>query len=310
MASGICGSDLMEWYRIQKAPLVLGHEVAGVVEETGEGVTRFNPGDRIVTTHHVPCNECRYCRTDRHSVCETLRTTNFDPGGFSEFVRVPSANVEIGTFHLPDRVSFEEASFVEPLACVVRGQRMAGVKAGDTVAVLGSGISGILHIQMARIRSAAHIVATDVHPYRLEMAEKLGAEAAVDAGRDVGAKLREVSGGRLADRVIVTTAARPALEQAFHCVDRGGTILLFAPASPGEKMEFPLWDVWRDGVTVATSYSGPPDDMRAALELIASGRVDVGSMVSHRLGLGEIQDGFRLMEEAGDSLKIIVEPQR
>jgi L-iditol 2-dehydrogenase len=309
-ASGICGSDTMEWYRVAKAPLVLGHEVAGVVAAVGEGVTGFAPGDRIVTTHHVPCNECRYCRTDRHSVCDTLRSTSFDPGGFSEFVRLPPANVQTGTFLLPDTVSFEEASFVEPLACTVRGQRIAGVEEGNTVAVFGSGISGILHIQLARTLGAARIVATDVHPFRLEMARKLGADVVLDAGGSTPDEIREANSGRPADRVIVCTAARRALETAFQSVDRGGVILFFAPLAPDETVNLPLWDTWRNGISVVTSYSGPPHDMQTALDLIASRSVDVSSMITHRLALDEIGEGFRLMDEPGDSLKVIVEPQR
>lgn len=309
-ASGICGSDLMEWYRAKKAPLVLGHEVAGTVEAIGEGVRDFAVGDRIVTTHHVPCGTCRYCKTDRHSVCDSLRTTNYDPGGFSEFVRLPKINVDSGTMKLPEDVSFEDASFVEPLACVVRGQRIAGVQKNDSVAVLGSGISGILHIQYARVLGASPVIATDTGPFRLELASRLGASLSVDAKEDVPARIREANDGRLADKVIVTTAARPAIAQAFRSVDRGGTILFFAPTAPEENPEFPLGEIWRNGVTLTTSYSGPPHDMRTALDLIAAGEVDVASMITHRIGLEEIDAGFRLMLEAGESLKVIVEPQR
>jgi L-iditol 2-dehydrogenase len=243
-------------------------------------------------------------------VCETLRTTRFDPGGFAEFVRVPALNVEKGTFRIPDAVSFEDASFVEPLACVLRAQRRAGLGSGDAVAVLGSGVSGALHIQAARVLGAGPTVATDVHPFRLETAARLGADRALPAAADVPAAIREVNGGRLADCVIVTTGAAPALEQAFACVDRGGTILFFAPASPDVRVGVPLWDVWRNEIRLLTSYAGPPRDMEAALALIASGEVDVASMVTHRLGLDGVGEGFRLMAAAADSLKIIVHPHR
>ena len=159
MASGVCGSDVMEWYRLAKAPVVLGHEVAGVVEEVGTGLAGFAAGDRIVTTHHVPCDACRYCRAGHHPVCETLRTTHFDPGGFAELVRLPAPHVARGTFAVPEHVSFEEASFVEPLACVVRGQRVAGGVEGKTVAVLGAGMSGLLHVGWARARGASRVLA-------------------------------------------------------------------------------------------------------------------------------------------------------
>ena len=123
-ASGICGSDLMEWYRIKKAPLVLGHEVTGEIAEVGEGVKDYKPGERVFVAHHVPCNTCRYCLTGNHTACQTLHTTNFYPGGFAEYIRVPQLNVDRGTFLLPKSVSFEEGTFIEPLACVLRGQRM------------------------------------------------------------------------------------------------------------------------------------------------------------------------------------------
>ncbi|MDX1388299.1 MAG: zinc-dependent dehydrogenase [Acidobacteriota bacterium] len=310
-ASGICGSDVMEWYRIKKAPIVLGHEVAGTVEEVGEGVTTFKKGDRVVATHHVPCNNCRYCKNGHHSLCDTLRTTTFEPGGFSEYVRLPAINVDRGTFLLPDHVTFEAASFVEPLACTVRAQRISGVEPHHTVAVLGAGMSGALHIVLARATGVARILATDVSEFRLEGALRLGANAAIDAtDPDLPERIREVNKGRLADQVIVCTAALPAVKQAFECVDRGGTIMFFALVEPGVTFPVPLADIWNKGVTITHSYAGPPDDMRAALDLIASGRVDVTPMVTHRLPLAETQEGFRLVVDAGESLKVIVEPQK
>jgi L-iditol 2-dehydrogenase len=308
-ASGICGSDVMEWYRIRKAPLVLGHEVAGTVLRVGSAVSGYRPGDRVVATHHVPCNSCRYCLTNRHSVCETLRTSHFDPGGFAEFIRLPALNVDRGTFKLPDSVSCEEGSFVEPLACVVRAQRMAGVSPGQSVAVLGSGISGILHIQLARALGAGRIFATDPQEVRLKMARRFGADLAISASEDVPALIRSANEGRLAEQVLVCTAALPAIRQAFACVDRGGTILFFAPVAPGTSVEFPMHELWNDGIRVVHSYAGPPADMLAALDLIVARRVDVASMVTHRLPLSRAQEGFDLVLQAADSLKVILDPR-
>jgi L-iditol 2-dehydrogenase len=309
-ASGICGSDIMEWYRLPKAPIVLGHEVAGVVEEVGDGVEGFATGDRVVTTHHVPCNTCRYCLTDRHSVCDTLKATHFDPGGFSELVRLPAINVDRGTFRLPDQVSFEEASFVEPLACAVRALRIARLEPGQSVAVLGSGISGVLFIQLARALGAGPIIATDVDEHRLTEAGRFGADAALPADSDVAAGIREANDGLLAERVFVCTGALAAIRQALGCVDRGGTMMWYAPADPGVTFEFPLLEVWANGTNLVHSYAGPPADMQTALDLIAARRVDVAGMVTHRLGLAETQQGFDMVIEGGDSLKVVVEPQR
>jgi len=169
-ASGICGSDVMEWYRIKKAPLVLGHEITGEIVEVGKGVERYHVGERVFVSHHVPCNTCRYCLNDHHTACETLHTTNYDPGGFAEYLRVPPINVDRGVFLLPDEVSFEDGTFIEPLACVSRGQRLAGLFPSQTVLVLGSGISGLLHIALAKTSGAERIIATDVSDYRLRAA--------------------------------------------------------------------------------------------------------------------------------------------
>ena len=189
-ASGICGSDVMEWYRVARAPMVLGHEVAGEVVQVGEGVERFNEGDAMVVTHHVPCNACHYCLSGHHTVCDTLRETSFDPGGFAEYLRVPAINVDRGVFKLPGGLSFEEASFAEPLACVLRGQQRANIRPGQSVLVLGSGLAGLLHINLARTLGAGRIVATDMVEYRFEAARKFGADFAFLATDDVPARLR------------------------------------------------------------------------------------------------------------------------
>jgi L-iditol 2-dehydrogenase len=310
-ASGVCGSDVMEWYRLPKAPIVLGHEVAGVVAEAGEGVDGFAVGDRIVTTHHVPCLACRYCRTDRQAVCETLRKTSFDPGGFAEYVRLPAVNVERGTFRIPDGVSFEAASFVEPLACVVRALRLSRLRPDDSVAVLGAGVSGILMIQMARALGAGRIIATDVTPARLELALRFGADVALRGDApDVVERILEANDGVGIEQVLVCTGARPVAGQALRIADLGGTVLYFAPLDPGETLALEMNELWKRGVNLVHSYAGPPADMRAALELIALGRVDVTSMITHRLPLEGTAAAFRLMLEGGDSLKVIIEPQK
>jgi len=310
-ASGICGSDVMEWYRVARAPMVLGHEVAGEVVQVGEGVERFNEGDAMVVTHHVPCNACHYCLSGHHTVCDTLRETSFDPGGFAEYLRVPAINVDRGVFKLPEGLSFEEASFAEPLACVLRGQQRANIRPGQSVVVLGSGLAGLLHINLARTLGAGRIVATDMVDYRLEAARKFGADFAFLATDDVPARLREVNEGRLADLVIVCTGAIPALKQALESVERGGTVLFFAPTEPGVNISVPINDVFfRNDVTLTTTYAGAPANLASALELIGAGSVRVGEMITHRLGLAEAGLGFKLTAEAGDSLKVIIDPQK
>ena len=308
-SSGICGSDVMEWYRVKKAPLVLGHEIAGTVEEVGSGVARFKVGDRVTVAHHVPCNTCRWCLAGNHSVCDTLRTTNFDPGGFCEFVRVPAINVDRGVFLLPEGMSFEEGTFSEPLGCVVRGFRLAGMSPGKSVLVIGSGISGLLHVKLAKALGAGFIVATDVNDYRLARAESFGADLVLHASADLDAEISRRF-GRLCDMVVLCTGHDSAIAQAVECVDRGGTIIFFAPKEPEETYPMPLFRLWRDNITLKNTYASPPQDTLTAIDLISSGGVGVTDMITHRLPLDEAPEGFRLVAEAGESLKVIIEPQR
>ena len=310
-ASGICGSDVLEWYRIGRAPLVLGHEVAGVVADTGNAVTRYKKGDRITVAHHVPCNTCHYCLRGHHTVCDTLRQTNFDPGGFAEYLRLPVINVDRGVFLLPDTVTYAEATFIEPLACVLRGQRMAHVQPGNSVLVMGSGIAGLLHVQLARTQGARLVIATDINDYRLNAAHKLGADVVLHAGEDVPQRVKEKNNGHLADVVIVSTGSAAAISQSLQSVDRGGTVLFFAPTSQGVTIPLSINELFfRNDITLTTSYAGSPADYALARDLIGSGRIKVRDMITHRLPLAEIGRGFQLVAAAQESLKVILEPQR
>lgn len=308
-SSGICGSDVMEWYRIRKAPLVLGHEIAGVITEKGNGVDKFKVGDRVFVSHHVPCNTCRYCLAGKYSLCDTLRSTNFDPGGFSEMIRVPPINVDRGTFILPDSVSFDQGTFVEPLACVLRGLGVADFKPAQRVLVMGSGISGLLHIKALRALGAGRVVATDVKDSRLELARSFGADASLHARQATPEKLRELNDGRLFDLVVTCAGTAEVAEQAFELADRGGTVLFFAPLEPGIDITVPHFDIWRDQISVVSTYAGCPVDIERAIELLASGRIAVDDMISHRLPLDEIERGFRLVWEGTESVKVIIKPQ-
>ena len=212
-ASGICGSDVMEWYRKPKAPLVLGHEIAAEVVEVGADVHQVAVGDRVFVSHHVPCGECRYCKAGHETVCDTLRTTNFDPGGFAEFVRVPEINMARGLYRLPSEVSDDRAVFIEPLACVARGQRLVGVPSGGTVLVVGSGIAGLLHIRLARVLGAGRVIATDVVDYRKRAALRSGADVVIDGREDVPRQVKSANRGRFADLVITCTGAPVAIAQ-------------------------------------------------------------------------------------------------
>ncbi|MEM2783121.1 MAG: alcohol dehydrogenase catalytic domain-containing protein, partial [Candidatus Hadarchaeales archaeon] len=260
MACGICGTDVLQWYRDPQAPRVLGHEAVGVVEEVGEGVGVVKVGDRVFVSHHVPCGQCRYCIKGHETACETLHTSNYDPGGFSEYVRVPKINVEKGTYLLPPQLSFEEATFIEPLGCTVRAQRLAGVGEEDTVLIIGGGVSGLLHLQLSKLRGATTVMVADLRDYRLEAAKRFGADFALRGGEGLPERVREIL-GRGADHVILCAGSRQAAEQAFKCVDRGGTILFFAVPPPDSSLSFVPAERWREEVKLMTSYGAAPRDL-------------------------------------------------
>lgn len=310
VASGICGSDVMEWYRIKRAPLVLGHEIAGDIVEVGKDVKEYKVGQRVFVSHHVPCMSCKYCLSGHEAACDTLKKTNFYPGGFAESVRVPEINLKNGVYVLPRELTYDDGSFIEPLACVVRGFRAMRFEPGKTVLVLGSGIAGLLNIKLAKAYGAKRIVATDINGFRLDAARRFGAEVVINARDDVPNLLKKANDGLGADFVIVCSGATEAMLQSFKCVDRGGSILMFAPPMPGTEIPVPFGDLWKDEVTMTSTYAGSPRDIKEAIELLRTRQVVVSDMITHRFGLADTAKGFALVAAAGESIKVIIEPQR
>jgi L-iditol 2-dehydrogenase len=310
MASGICGSDVTEWYRVPKAPVILGHEATGIIEKTGEKVTQFQVGERVFVSHHVPCNKCHYCLSGHHTACETLHTTNYYPGGFAQYIRLPKINVEQGTYRLPMDMSFEEGTFIEPLACVIRGQRLAGIRKEDTLLIIGSGISGLLHTKLAKLKNVQKIIVADINPHRLEMAKEFGAQHTINAKENLVQNLKEANEGRLTDKVIVCTGAKQAALTALDCVDKGGTILFFAVPDPTVKIPVPITSFWRNEITIKTSYGAAPNDLQESLAILSQKKLEVKDMITHRLNLQQTAEGFRLTAEADKSLKVIIEPNK
>jgi len=218
--------------------------------------------------------------------------------------------VDRGVFVLPEEVSSEDGVFIEPLACVIRGQRLAGLKPGQTVFVMGSGISGLLHIALARASGARWIIASDINGYRLNAAKQFGADEAIDAKEVSPSRIRQINRDRLADLAIVCAGTVSAYSQVLQCVDRGGTVLCFAPIEPGVDFSFRFFDFWNDGITFLPTYGGSPLDIATAIELIRANRLPINEMVTHRLGLSETGFGFKLVAEAKESIKVIIEPHR
>jgi L-iditol 2-dehydrogenase len=310
IASGICGSDVMEWYRVKKAPIVLGHEISGIIEKAGINIKKFKKGDRIFVTHHVPCNECSFCQSEQQTLCHTLHNTKFYPGGFAQYLRVPEININNGTFILPEEVSFDEGTFIEPLACVVRGFRIANYQKRKTIVVLGSGMAGLLNIKLAKLYGAKKIFATDIDDYRLDFSKKVGADFVINAKEDIAEHIKKHNDGKLADFVILCVGVPTAIRQAIESVNFGGTILWFAMTPPGVDVTVPFFDIWNKQIKMYSTYAGVENDITEAIDLLKSKQLDVNDMITHKLPMDKTPEGFKLVANAKESMKVIIEPHK
>jgi L-iditol 2-dehydrogenase len=297
----------MPWYIEKKTPLVLGHEPAGEIVEVGEDVSSFRAGDRVFVHHHAPCLACRHCLRGDHVQCETWGRTNITPGGISEYILIPETNLENDTLRLPETVGYEDGALIEPLACVVKGLRRAGVREGDTVLVIGLGAMGILQLLALRRYGAGRIVCADMVPHRLGKAEELGADLTINVSRtDTAGALRDMTSGEMADIVIVGPNSAEALATGISCAGAGGTVLMFTPARPGETLAISPNELYFRDISIRTSYSCGPDDTREALRLIEEGTVRASQVVTHRFPIEETERAFRLTAEARESLKCMI----
>ena len=301
LACGICGSDLMTWYQDTRAPMVPGHEPVGRIIAAGDGAS-LPVGTRVFAHHHVPCLDCERCRAGRDTLCDRFRRTALQPGGLAERFLVPAENAALDLLEVPESVSDTAATLIEPLACVLRGQRLAGLARAHGLAVLGAGSMGIFQIQAARAAGVQRVVCVEPRADRRALAEEAGAVAVAGASADL---VRSALGGALADVVIVCTHAPEAIAAALHLAAPGGVVQLFAPTRPGELVGLDLGAVFFSEVTLQSTYSAGPADTREALALIASGAVDLEPVVTHRVDLERIAEGFALAR-SGEALKVVV----
>jgi len=304
ISCGICGSDIVEWYRLPRAPLVQGHEIGAEVVEVGQSVKKFIPADRVFIAPKVPCMQCDYCKNEHYPVCTNIKERL--PGGFAEYVLVPKTLVENGAYRLPDTISYDQSTFIEPLACVVRAQRLAGVQQGQTVMVFGCGMSGLLHVKLAKAKNC-QVIATDVNVRRLKLAAGLGADITLDAAENVVERL-VAANDQKADVVIVCTSAVSAVDQAWQCADKGGVIVFFAVPGPDKRITLPINDFWTKEIQILTSYYCGPPDIVDAIELIETGAIKVDDMITHKLPLKDITRGFQLVLDGKESIKVIIKP--
>lgn len=307
-ACGLCASDVMEWYMKPRAPIYPGHEPAGVVVAVGEGVEQLSVGQRVFVHHHVPCMVCHFCQRGSFSQCLTFRATRLYPGGLAEYMRVPALNVQLDVLPLPDELSFEAATLIEPLACCVRGINRAAIQPGDSVLVLGAGSNGLMLAQLAQQRGAVRVMIVDPIAYRRQRALHAGIDYALNpqAESPLLEQIYLVNAGRKPDIVLVTPSSISAMKQGLELVGPGGTVLLFAPPPPAEELPITPNLLFFQEISLRTSYSTGPYETRLALDLLHTGRIHAETVITHRFALKNAAQAFQLVAKPGDALKVII----
>jgi len=306
-ACGICSGDVMPWYIEKKAPLVLGHEPSGEIVAVGSEVRSFSKGDRVFTHHHAPCFACKFCMRGDYVQCPTWRSSRIIPGGVSEYILIPAVNLQKDTIVLPESLSFEDGTLVEPVACGVKGLRRAKIKQGDTVLVIGLGVMGVINVLLAREYGAGRVIGADMVRFRLDKALAFGADEVIDvASRDLREELSRVTSGEMAELVIVGPNSAGAMLQGISCVRPGGQVLFFTPAKPGETLTLDPNYLYFNDINIITSYSCGPDDTSESCALIEKGVVSSEKLVTHRFSVEETAEAFKLTAQAKNSLKALI----
>ena len=306
-ACGICGSDLMDWYLKGRAPLVLGHEPAGVIAEKGRKVRGFEVDDRVFVHHHVACLTCHYCAHGDYTLCEQFHKTNIEPGGFAEYFRVPAPNLQIDTLKIPETLSFEEATFIEPLGCCMRAFRKCSIQKGDSVVIIGAGTTGIIHTALSKIFGVAKTVVSDLIDHRLRVAARFGADVTVNPeNEELAEVVKAETEERGADAVVVTAPSIEAYKAGLSVCRRGGKLCVYAPTHPGEHLKISPKELFFSEIQIIPSYSTSHVETRMALELIRSGRIKVGELITHRFQLKDAAEAFKTALENKESLKVSI----
>lgn len=306
-ACGICSGDVVPWYIRKKAPLVFGHEPVGEIVEVGKDVSGFTPGTRVFVHHHAPCMTCRACRRGEFVQCPTWRASKIVPGGMSEYFLVPETNLFGDTLALPDHVGDADAALTEPLACVVKSLNRAGEVRGASILIIGLGVMGQLHVVLARHLGARQVIGADLVAERCRRAGELGADVVIDASQsDLVERVLEATDGHGAEIVIAGPATTEAIDLGLKCVAKGGTVVQFMGTPPDTYLKLSTNDVYFREIRLVPSYSCGPVETRAALRYIADGVVAAAQVVTHRFGLDDAAEAYRVAAEDKSAIKAMV----
>ena len=305
-ACGVCGTDIhiyegvMPWARL---PLIPGHELSGVVVEVGEAVSSLEPGDKVAVDPNITCGVCRYCRRGRRNLCPNLEAIGVTTsGGFAEYVVAPASQL----YKVPKGLSLEEEAFAEPVSCCVHGFTRLSIQPGDDVLIIGAGPIGLIHLQLAKRCGAGKVVVAEVNEKRLKLASELGADLTVNPSEErLSERVRLFLSGKGVEAAIDAAGGSAPLDLALSCLEPGGRLLVFGVASEKDLWKIKPYDLYKRELTIIGSFINPYE-MDGALNLLASGAVDVKPLISHVIGLDSLEKALK--REFPNALKILVKP--
>ncbi|HEX6068066.1 MAG TPA: zinc-dependent dehydrogenase [Nitrososphaera sp.] len=308
-ACGLCGSDLEKVYgEYGMTSGRLGHEPAGEVVAVGKDVNDFAPGDRVFIHHHVPCYSCHFCLHGDHTMCPEYQKSNISPCGLAEQFLVPAWNVSRdGIVRLPECMTFDEASLIEPFACCIRAWKKSGFQAGDDLAVLGAGPAGLMHVILANAFGAGKVFVSDINDFRLNFAKKYGVTTFNSmSDQNFVQRIKEQTDGRGVDVAIVATGSTKALLQAFDMARRGGRIVLFGVPPKGSDMSYDMSKLYSSEHSLIPSYAASEVETNQAIKMMAEKRVDIAPLITHRFDIKDASQAIKCAHEAKDAMKVIV----
>lgn len=309
-ACGVCGSDLEKVYgQYGMSSAKLGHEPSGEVINVGKSVNDFNVGDRVFIHHHVACYSCYFCRHGDYTMCDMYQKSNITPCGLSEQILVPEWNVSHGgVIRLPDTVTFDEASFIEPLGCCIRALNKCNFQKGDDIAIIGSGPAGIMHVKLAKAFGAGKIIVLDINDFRMNFVKKYGDVHIFNSitDKDLTRKIKDLTGHRGVDLSIVATGSTKALIQSFEITRKGGKIMLFGVPSKGSEIPIDVSKIYSNEQSLISCYAASEIETNQALKLITEKRIDVKQLITHRFSINRADEAIRCAHEANDAMKVIV----